>query len=168
MRIKILRIDPEKEQVSLGVKQLTANPHESHFDGLRKSEVVTCEVSAILDSGIEVVLAGGAVRGFIKKGDLSRDRADQRPTRFAVGKKVDAKIFSIDKAGATVVLSIKAKEFEKERQVMEEFGSSDSGASLGEILGVAMNRSKREAEAEALQAPEEKPKKKIKKDEDVA
>lgn len=157
-RVKILRIDPEKEQVSLGIKQLTSNPFESHFEGLNKGEVVTCEVSAILDSGIEVRLGDGAISGFIKKSDLSRDRADQRPNRFAVGEKVDAKILSIDKSGPKVVLSIKAREFEEERQVMAEFGSSDSGATLGEILGVAMNKSKKEAEAEASEKPSKKEK----------
>jgi small subunit ribosomal protein S1 len=144
VRVKVLRIDPDKEQVSLGIKQITANPFEGKLEGLQKGVVVTCEVTAILDSGIEVSLADGGVSGFIKKADLSRDRSDQRSNRFAVGEKVDAKILSIDKTAQKAVLSIKARELEEERQVMAEFGSSDSGATLGEILGVAMGKSKKE------------------------
>ncbi len=144
VRVKVLRIDPDKEQVSLGMKQITANPFEGKLEGLQKGVVVTCEVTAILDSGIEVSLADGGVSGFIKKADLSRDRSDQRSNRFAVGEKVDAKILSIDKTAQKAVLSIKARELEEERQVMAEFGSSDSGATLGEILGVAMGKSKKE------------------------
>jgi small subunit ribosomal protein S1 len=114
-----------------------------------------------LDKGIEVELDGGLI-GAIRKADLSRDRDWQRPDRFAVGEKVDAKVASIDRLSRKVLLSIKAREIEEEKQVMSEFGSSDSGASLGDILGAAMNKAKakvkeapkKEAAKEA--APKEK------------
>jgi len=148
VKVKVLRIDPEKEHVTLGIKQLSPNPFEGQLSGLKKGDILTCEISGILDGGVDVTLLNGTVRGFIKKGDLSRDRADQRSNRFAVGEKVDAKIVSIDTNTAQVVLSIKARELDEERQAMKDFGSSDSGASLGEILGLAMNKSRQEAEAE--------------------
>ena len=149
VRVKVLRIDPEKEQVSLGIKQLSPNPFEGKLEGLQKGAIVTCSVSEILDSGIEVTLSDGTLSGFIKKNDLSRDRADQRSNRFAVGEKIDAKILSIDKASQKIMLSIKARELEEEREAMETFGSSDSGASLGEILGVAMKKSRASKEEDA-------------------
>jgi small subunit ribosomal protein S1 len=147
--VKVLRIDPEKEQVTLGVKQLTPDPFEGQLTSLKKGDVLTCEVRGVMDSGIDVTLLDGTVKGFIKKNDLSRDRVDQRSNRFAVGEKVDAKVLSVDKNTSQVTLSIKARELEEERQVMQEFGSFDSGATLGDILGVAMNKSRQEAEEEA-------------------
>jgi small subunit ribosomal protein S1 len=147
--VKVLRIDPEKEQVTLGVKQLTPDPFEGQLTSLKKGDVLTCEVRGVMDSGIDVTLLDGTVKGFIKKNDLSRDRVDQRSSRFAVGEKVDAKVLSVDKNTSQVTLSIKARELEEERQVMQEFGSFDSGATLGDILGVAMNKSRQEAEEEA-------------------
>ncbi len=83
--------------------------------------------------------------GFIRKADLSRDRSEQRPDRFAVGEKVDARVTMVDKSGRKLNLSIKAKEIQEEKQAMKDYGSSDSGASLGDILGAAL-QSKREAE----------------------
>jgi len=100
---------------------------------------VTCTVSAVTDSGIEVTLAGG-MQGFIRKAELSRDRAEQRPDRFAVGEKVDAKLTGFDRSGRKATLSIKAREIDEDKQAMAEYGSSDSGASLGDILGAALSR----------------------------
>jgi small subunit ribosomal protein S1 len=98
---------------------------------------VTCTVSQVTDGGLEV-LVNGVVPGFIRRAELSRDRSEQRPDRFAVGEKVDAKISTIDRAARRLTLSIKAKEEEEEKQAMADYGSSDSGASLGEILGAAL------------------------------
>ena len=91
---------------------------------------------------------GDGVPGFIRKSELSRDRSEQRPDRFAVGEKVDAKVTAIDRATRKLTLSIKAREMDEEKRAMAEFGSSDSGASLGDILGAAINRARRQGEVE--------------------
>ena len=88
------------------------------------------------------------IPGFIRKSELSRDRSEQRPDRFAVGEKVDAKITAIERATRKVVLSIKAREMDEEKRAMAEFGSSDSGASLGDILGAAISRARRQENAD--------------------
>ena len=162
VRAKILDIDPEKERVSLGIKQLTGDPFEESLSALKKSSVVTCEVTAILETGIEVSLAGG-LSGFIRKNELSRDRAEQRSDRFAVGEKVDAKITQIDRANRKITLSIKARETEEERQAMAEYGSTDSGASLGDILGAALEQVKEKTKAAEGPLEEPAPKKAKKK-----
>jgi small subunit ribosomal protein S1 len=99
--------------------------------------VVTCTVTQVTETGLEVVSPDG-MPGFIRKAELSRDRSEQRPDRFAVGEKVDAKVTAIDKATRKVTLSIKSREVDEEKKAMADFGSSDSGASLGDILGAAM------------------------------
>jgi len=139
LKVRVLDVDVEKERISLGVKQLAADPTEQQVAGIKKGDVVTCTVSAVTDGGIEVQLASG-LPGFIRKGELSRDRAEQRPDRFAVGEKIDAKITGLDRGGRKATLSIKAREVDEDKQAMAEFGSSDSGASLGDILGAALNR----------------------------
>src|SRR5581483_1523916 len=106
---------------------------------VKKGDVVTATISAIQDGGIEVALPDG-MPGFIRKSELSRDRSEQRPDRFAVGERVDAKITAIDRATRRLTLSIKAREADEEKRAMAEFGSSDSGASLGDILGAAIRR----------------------------
>ncbi len=136
---KVLDVDVEKERISLGIKQLTNDPAAAVMDRLQKGAVVTCVVTAVQSNGIEVRI-DDAVTGFIRKADLARDRQDQRPDRFGVGDKVDAKIIAIERAARRVQLSIKAREMEEEKQAMAEFGSSDSGASLGDILGAAIRR----------------------------
>ncbi|MDX9688872.1 MAG: 30S ribosomal protein S1 [Alphaproteobacteria bacterium] len=148
VQVKILDIDVEKERISLGIKQLTDDPFESVVVNFKKGDIVTCTVTAINDGGIEVSLGdqAGGFAGFIKRTDLARDRADQRSDRFAVGEKVDAKITNIDKANHKVALSIKAREVEEEKQAMAEYGSSDSGASLGDILGAAIKRAQKKSE----------------------
>lgn len=161
VRAKILDIDPEKERVSLGIKQLMGDPFEESIAGLKKGSVVTCEVISILETGVEVSLAGG-ISGFIRKNELSRDRAEQRPDRFAVGEKVDAKITQIDRANRKITLSIKAREADEERQAMAEYGSTDSGASLGDILGAALEQVKEKSKVAEVPA-EELPKKAKKK-----
>jgi small subunit ribosomal protein S1 len=139
VKVRVLDVDVEKERISLGIKQLATDPFESTLAGVKKGDVVTCTVTAVNDGGIEVALGDG-MPGFIRKAELSRDRAEQRPDRFAVGEKVDAKITALDRATRKVTLSIKAREFEEEKKAMAEYGSSDSGASLGDILGAALNR----------------------------
>ena len=156
VKAKVLDVDVEKERVSLGIKQLGDDPTEGAMEGLKKGSVVTCTVTQVTDGGIEV-LVNDALTGFIRKSDLSRDRSEQRPDRFAAGEKVDAKITQIDKSGRKLSLSIKALEVEEEKKAMAEYGSSDSGASLGDILGAAL---KEKQAQEATDTEEEKPAKK--------
>ncbi|MBV8649950.1 MAG: 30S ribosomal protein S1 [Alphaproteobacteria bacterium] len=139
VKVKVLDVDVEKERISLGIKQLANDPYEESISKLKKGDVVTCTVSAITEGGIEVQVGDG-MPGFIRKSDLSRDRSEQRPDRFAVGEKVDAKVTAVDKTTRKVTLSIKAREVEEEKKAMAEYGSSDSGASLGDILGAALKR----------------------------
>src|ERR671933_720448 len=146
VRVKVLDVDVEKERISLGMKQLAADPYEETMTKLKKGDVVTCTITQITDGGIEVSVGDG-VPGFIRKAELSRDRSEQRPDRFAVGEKVDAKITAMDKATRKLTLSIKAREVEEEKAAMAEFGSSDSGASLGDILGAALRNRQQQAAA---------------------
>ena len=140
VKVKILDIDPEKERVALGIKQLTDDPFEGTMKGMAKGAVVTCTVSEITPTAVEVTVNEG-VTGIIKKADLSRERSEQRTDRFAVGEKVDAKITSVDHKNRKVTLSIKAREIDEDKQALEEFGSTESGASLGDILGAALKSS---------------------------
>jgi small subunit ribosomal protein S1 len=142
VKVKVLEVDPNKERISLGIKQLTENPYGHIEISIRTGVIVTCVVSALKEDGIEVTLANGAT-GFIRKVDLAKDREDRRSDRFAVGEKVDAKIISVENGGKKIGLSIKTLEIEEEKQAMAEFGSSDSGASLGDILGLAMSKNEK-------------------------
>ena len=146
VRVKVLDVDVEKERISLGIKQLENDPFETGIGNVKKGDVVTATITGTSDTGIDVALADG-MPGFIRKSELSRDRSEQRPDRFAVGERVDAKITQIDRATRKLALSIKAREVDEEKRAMQEFGSSDSGASLGDILGAAIRR-QRAAEAE--------------------
>jgi small subunit ribosomal protein S1 len=137
VRAKVLDVDVEKERVSLGVKQLGGDPMDE--GGFKRGETVTCTVTEITSGGIEVSLGeDGLMKAFIRKSDLSRDRAEQRPERFAVGDKVDARVTNIDKGSRRVSVSIKALEVAEEKEAVEQYGSADSGASLGDILGAAL------------------------------
>jgi len=147
VKVRVLDVDAEKERISLGIKQLQADPLESGAAQIKKGDVVTCTVTGTTDGGIEVEMAGG-FPGFIRKSELSRDRAEQRPDRFAIGEKLDAKITQFDRATRKASLSIKAKELDEEKEAMAEYGSSDSGASLGDILGAALSRRERDEKAE--------------------
>ncbi|MAZ02543.1 MAG: 30S ribosomal protein S1 [Sneathiella sp.] len=142
VKAKVLDIDVEKERVSLGIKQLSDDPFAGAAE-MKKGAVVTCTVSKIQDAGLDVEISEGVV-GFIRKGELSRDRAEQRPDRFAVGDKIDAKITAIDNKTRKVTLSIKAREVAEEKQAVAQYGSSDAGASLGDILGAAMRKASEE------------------------
>src|SRR5579859_5191555 len=142
VKAQVLDIDVEKERVSLGIKQLEGDPIEKagpSGGALRKNQVVTGTVTEVNDGGIEVELDGG-VRSFIRRADLARDRNDQRPERFGKGDKVDALVTSLDKSSRKVSLSIKAREISEEKEAVEQYGSSDSGASLGDILGAALKK----------------------------
>jgi len=152
VKAKILEVDVEKERISLGIKQLSDDPFAGNVVSIRKGDVVTCSITNVVDNGIEVTV-NDVMSGFIRKADLSRDRSEQRPDRFAVGEKVDARVTMVDKAGRKLNLSIKSKEIAEEKQAMQDYGSSDSGASLGDILGAAL-QSKREAEETASEEEE--------------
>jgi small subunit ribosomal protein S1 len=137
VKAKILDIDIEKERISLGIKQLTEDKATAEIDNIRKGSTVTCTIASISDSGLEVTVSDN-IKGFIKKNDLARERSDQKTDRYGVGDKVDATVTNIDKKQRKINLSIKAREIEEEKKAMAEFGSSDSGASLGDILGAAL------------------------------
>ena len=147
VRVRVLDVDVDKERVSLGVKQLQEDTFETGIAGLRKGQIVTCTVVNVVDAGVEVEVADG-VTGFVRKSELSRERSEQRSERFAPGEKIDAKIMQIDRGSRRVVLSIKAREVEEEKKAVAEYGSTDAGASLGDILGAAI-REKREAAEKA-------------------
>jgi small subunit ribosomal protein S1 len=147
IKAKVIEIDVEKERINLGIKQLRADPAASVLDGVHKGDVVTCIVTAVQANGIEVKV-NDMLTGFIRRAELARDKSDQRPDRFAVGEKVDAKITAIDRASRKLSLTIKGKEMEEEKQAMAEFGSSDSGASLGDILGAAIRRRNQQAQSD--------------------
>ena len=139
VKVKVLDVDVDKERISLGIKQLANDPFEKVGDDIKKGAVVTVIVAGIQDNGIDVTVQDG-IPGFIRKSELSRDRSEQRPDRYAIGDKLDAKITNIDKASRRVVLSVKARELDEEKKAMADFGSSDSGASLGDILGAALRK----------------------------
>ncbi|RCS24988.1 30S ribosomal protein S1 [Phyllobacterium salinisoli] len=138
----VLDVDIDKERISLGIKQLTGDKvGEAATSGeLRKNAVVTCEVTAITDGGIEVRLIDHDVDSFIRRADLSRDRDEQRPERFSVGQKVDARVIAFDKKTRKLQVSIKALEIAEEKEAVAQYGSTDSGASLGDILGAALKK----------------------------
>ncbi len=143
VKAKILEMDPERERIALGIKQLSEDPYEGAMQGMAKGAVVTCTITEIGSSSVEVAVNDN-VTGFIKKADLSRERSEQRPDRFAVGEKVDAKITSVDKKNRKLGLSIKAREVDEDKQAMKDFGSTESGASLGDILGAALQENEKD------------------------
>jgi small subunit ribosomal protein S1 len=139
VKAKVLDVDVEKERISLGIKQLQADPAAEVLDRVRKGDVVTCIVTKVEQNGIEVKV-DEVLTGFIRRAELARDRGDQRPDKFAIGEKVDAKVTAVDRAARRLTLTVKGKEVEEEREAMREYGSADSGASLGDILGAAIRR----------------------------
>ena len=143
VRAVVLDVDVEKERISLGIKQLgkDAVGEAAASGGLRKNAVVTAEVTAVNDGGIEVKLVDHEdVTSFIRRSDLSRDRDEQRPERFSIGQKIDARVTNFSKKDRKITLSIKALEIAEEKEAVAQFGSSDSGASLGDILGAALKK----------------------------
>jgi small subunit ribosomal protein S1 len=142
----VLDVDSQKERISLGVKQVAGDPLET-IGKFKKGDAVTCEVIAVEANGIQVKLADSDITTYIRRSDLSRDRSEQRPERFNVGDKVDAAIIGIDKSTRRVTVSIKSLEIAEEKQAVAQYGSSDSGASLGDIFKAALK--KREGNDEA-------------------
>ncbi len=149
VKAKVLTVDVEKERIGLGLKQLDDDPF--HGAEARRGQTVTCTVTAVHEHSVEVEIFG-SLPGDIKRSDLARDRDEQRPSRFAPGDKVDAKLLQIDRNHRRVSLSIKALEVQEEKQAMAEYGSTDSGASLGDILGAALDRKTQEEAARAADA----------------
>ncbi|MDF1601013.1 30S ribosomal protein S1 [Mesorhizobium sp. YIM 152430] len=142
VQAQVLDVDIEKERISLGIKQLgkDAIGDAAASGELRKGAIVTCEVTAIKDGGIEVNLVDHDIESFVKRSDLSRDRDEQRPERFSVGQKVDARVTQFDKKTRRLSVSIKALEIAEEKEAVAQYGSTDSGASLGDILGAALKK----------------------------
>ena len=145
VQAQVLDVDVEKERISLGIKQLQGDPFAEAGD-LKKGAVVTCEVTEIKEAGIDVKIVGTEFAAFIKRSELARDRSEQRPERFAVGQKVDARVTQFDRRAHKVSVSIKALEVAEEKEAIAQYGSSDSGATLGDILGTALKRKGEEAE----------------------
>ena len=140
VKAQVLDVDVEKERISLGIKQVGGDPFaEAAASGeIRKGAVVTCEVIDVKDAGIDVKIADTDLTAFIRRSDLSRDRSEQRPERFAKGEKVDARVTNFDKKSRKVSVSIKALEIAEEKEAVAQYGSTNSGASLGDILGAAL------------------------------
>ena len=164
VKAKVLEVDTDKERISLGIKQLAGDPMDTLGD-IRKGSIVTCEVSAVKDNGIEVTIGEAGLSAFIRRSDLSRDRSEQRPERFAVGNKVDARVTQMDKSSRRISVSIKALEIAEEKEAVAQYGSTDSGASLGDILGAALTKAQGDTDepadaadaTDADAAPEETP-----------
>ncbi len=140
----VLDVDMKKERISLGIKQLGGDPF-ADVSGKKRGEQVTCVVKDVNENGIEVEVGDSGMTAFIRRSDLARDRNDQRPERFSAGDKVDAMVTGVDKSSRKVNLSIKALEISEEKAAVEQYGSTDSGASLGDILGAALNKAKDDA-----------------------
>ena len=132
----VTEVDTDKERISLSIKAVEGDPFADAVAGVKRGSIVTVEVTAIEDGGIEVSYEGA--KSFIRRSDLSRDRSEQRPERFQIGDKVDARVTNIDPKTRRLGLSIKAREIAEEQEAVQQFGSSDSGASLGDILGAAL------------------------------
>ncbi len=157
VKAKVLDVDVEKERISLGIKQLAEDgeaPVEPAGD-LKKGSVVTCEVLEVKEGGLEVRIVGTDFSAFIKRSELARDRSEQRPDRFAVGEKVDARVTQFDRRARKISVSIKALEVAEEKEAIAQYGSSDSGATLGDILGTALKRKGEEDEKEEQGEKEE-------------
>lgn len=138
---KVLSIDIEKDRVALGIKQLSEAPEQSEVESYKKNMVITCTVSVVDKDGLEVSVDEN-VTGFIKKTELSAERSEQKTDRFAAGDRIDAKVISVEKGGRKLSLSIKALEIEEREKAIKEYGSVDSGASLGDILGAVLDEAK--------------------------
>ncbi|MCU4651315.1 30S ribosomal protein S1 [Roseibacterium sp. SDUM158016] len=134
----VTEVDTDKERISLSIKAVEGDPFADAIDGVKRGSIITVEVTAIEDGGIEVEYNG--MKSFIRRSDLSRDRSEQRPERFGVGDKVDVRVTNVDAKSRRLGLSIKAREIAEEKEAVEQYGSSDSGASLGDILGAALKK----------------------------
>ena len=141
----VLDVDVEKERISLGMKQLEKGAPAAGVaaasSGLKKNEVVTVTVLEVRDGGLEVQAGDDGATGFIKRSDLGRDRDEQRPDRYQVGQKFDAMVIGFDRSKKPN-FSVKARQLHEEKEAVEQYGSSDAGASLGDILGAALKAKK--------------------------
>jgi small subunit ribosomal protein S1 len=157
VKAKVLDVDVEKERISLGIKQLAEDGEVAAEPAgdLKKGSVVTCEVLEVKEGGLEVRIVGTDFSAFIKRSELARDRSEQRPDRFAVGEKVDARVTQFDRRARKISVSIKALEVAEEKEAIAQYGSSDSGATLGDILGTALKRKGEEDEKEEQGEKEE-------------
>ncbi|HCR85082.1 MAG TPA: 30S ribosomal protein S1 [Alphaproteobacteria bacterium] len=135
----VIELDPTKEKIGLSIRHLTKDPHADVFETYEKGKVFTFTVVESSQDGIVVQVADG-LTSFIKRQDLSKDKVECRPERFSAGDRVDAKVISSDKAAKEIRLSIKAHEIDEEKKAIEKYGSADSGAALGGILGQALNK----------------------------
>src|SRR5581483_7084454 len=150
VKAQVLDVDVEKERISLGIKQLQGDPMAGAGGApaaggaeMKKGDVVTCEVMKIEESGLDVRIAGTDISAFIKRNELARDRADQRTDRFQVGQKFDARVTAYDRKTRKPTLSIKALEVAEEKEAIAQYGTADSGATLGDILGTALKKSEK-------------------------
>jgi small subunit ribosomal protein S1 len=166
----VLEADAEKERISLGIKQLTPDPFASGAPTakLKKGMRVTCEVTAVKDNGLDAKILDNDLTTFIRRSDLSRDRSEQRPDRFGVGEKFDAVVTQVDAKTRKISVSIKALEIAEEKEAVAQYGSTDSGASLGDILGAALNKAKDDEDEEPAAAKPKRKSRKAKADEDAA
>jgi small subunit ribosomal protein S1 len=144
----VLDVDVEKERISLGVKQLAGDPFAESGDAIKKGSVVTCEVTEVKEPGLDVKIVGTEFMAFIKRSELARDREEQRPERFQVGQKFDARVTQFDRRTHKVQVSIRALEVAEEKDAIAQYGSSDSGATLGDILGTALKRAEKADDGE--------------------
>jgi small subunit ribosomal protein S1 len=135
----VLDVDSAKERISLGIKQVGGDPLDT-LAKFKKGDPVTCEVIVVEANGIQVKIADTEITSYVKRSDLSRDRSEQRPERFNVGDKVDGAVISVDKTTRRIAVSIKALEIAEEKQAVAQYGSTDSGASLGDIFKAALKR----------------------------
>ncbi|MFM8608312.1 MAG: 30S ribosomal protein S1 [Hyphomicrobiales bacterium] len=145
VKAQVLDVDVEKERISLGIKQLGADKFAEPAEGasdIKKGSIVTCEVTEVKESGLDVKIVGTEFTTFVKRADLARDRAEQRPERFAAGEKFDARVTVFDRKARKVSVSIKALEMAEEKEAIAQYGSADAGASLGDILGAALKKKK--------------------------
>ena len=133
----VLDVDVTKERISLGIKQLAGDPFADAGE-VKRGAVVTCEVLEVKENGLEVKIVDTDLTAFIRRSEIARDRAEQRPDRYAKGERVDARITQFDKKSRKVAVSIKALEMAEEKEAIAQYGSTDSGASLGDILGAAL------------------------------
>ena len=165
----VLEADAEKERISLGIKQLTPDPFASGAPTakLKKGMRVTCEVTAVKDNGLDAKILDNDLTTFIRRSDLSRDRSEQRPDRFGVGEKFDAVVTQVDAKTRKISVSIKALEIADEKEAVAQYGSTDSGASLGDILGAALNKAKGDEDEEPVAAKPKRKSRKAKSDEDA-
>ncbi len=136
VKASVTEVDTEKERISLSIKALGEDSFAGVVDGVKRGSIITVTVTKIEDGGVEVEYEG--MKSFIRRSDLSRDRAEQRPDRFGIGNKVDVRVTNVDAKSRRLGLSIKAREIAEEKEAVAQYGSSDSGASLGDILGAAL------------------------------